>query len=200
MVLVPLAARQPALGQRDDPGAGGVRPGLVRADLHRGVPQQHGGAGGHVAQGEAGEELLGRAAHQLDDLAICADGQLQARAAAPSAAVCQCDQHWVELLLELFEQLLSGGLLGRIEREGEGGLEMVKTALLRLGWAGSGRVIDSRSFWFLIEVFFFFFGAFTPCHRAALLSIRIDLWASGRPRAKRPSPKRYVRLAPLADS
>lgn len=103
LVQSPLAARQPAVAQRDHPRARGLRPGPLRADLHRGVPEQHGGAGGVLAAGEAGKELLGRAAHQLDDLAVCADGQLQARAAAAPAAVRQRHQHRVELLLEFLE-------------------------------------------------------------------------------------------------
>ena len=89
LVQVPLAARHPAVAKRDHPGPRGVRPGHLCPDLHWGVSEQHGGAGGLVAQGEAGEELFGGAPYQLDDLAVCADGQLQARSAAPSVAVCE---------------------------------------------------------------------------------------------------------------
>lgn len=117
LVQAALAARQPAVAQRDDPGARGVRPGHLRADLHRRLPQQHGRAGGHLPAGEARTQLLGRAAYQLDDLAVRADGQLQARAAAAPPALRQRHQHRVELLPELFEQLVRAEELLVVGRE-----------------------------------------------------------------------------------
>jgi hypothetical protein len=114
VVQIPAKERCLPEQERRDAGPRRLRPGNLRAGLHRRVPEQHGGSRGWQSEREAGEDLHNGAEKQLHDLAVCADGELQARAARTSLAVCQYYLYWVELLLELLEQLVIDGQGGEL--------------------------------------------------------------------------------------